>query len=153
MIRRIEREDIPACAAIMREVYNNPLWQCRWNEKTSEAYLTDYFEAKKFLGFVCEIENEGGGREICAAMFCHEKIWWNNSELFIDEMFVLPSMQRRGYGSALLEAGEEYIKEKALAGFTLTTNRHSFAPAFYEKNGFERAEHILYMYKSMENGQ
>lgn len=64
------------------------------------AYLEDYFAARKFVGFVLE-ENE----KIIGAMFAHEKIWWNNSELSIDEMFVQPEMQGNGCGSMLICAG------------------------------------------------
>ena len=83
-------------------------------------------------------------------MFAHEKIWWNNSELYIDEMFVLPEKQRGGMGSALLEAAEGYISERRLAGFTLCTNRYAPAPQFYRKNGFTDCGHILFMCKETE---
>lgn len=142
MIRAMKAEDLSACAAILCEVYNNELWQCRWSRETAEAYLAEYFESGKFVGYVCE-----EGWEICGAIFCHEKIWWNNSELFVDEMFVLPACQRKGIGTELLKAAETYIKDHLLAGFTLSTNRYSPAPEFYRKNGFVDAEHVLFMGK------
>lgn len=145
MIRKMNAGDIADCAEILRSVYNNELWQCRWSFDTAVAYLKDYFDSKKFVGFVLELD----GR-LCGAAFCHEKIWWNNSELFIDEMFVEPSMQRRGYGSELLSAAEDYIRERKLAGFTLTTNRYAPAPMFYKKNGFVDCEHILFMAKETD---
>lgn len=144
MIRKMTFTDIRCCAEILCSVYNNEVWQCRWTIDTAEAYLKDYFKAEKFVGFIMEI----GGR-LCGAIFCHEKIWWNNSELFIDEMFINPAFQRRGYGSELIKAAEVYIDEHGLAGFTLTTNRFSPAPEFYKKNGFINCEHILFMGKEV----
>ena len=94
------------------------------------------------MGFVLE---ENG--TIIGAMFAHEKIWWNNSELYIDEMFVLPENQRSGYGSMLINAAEEYVKEHNLAGLTLCTNKYAPAPNFYRKNGFVDNEFIMFMYK------
>ena len=53
IIRKMEREDIATCAAILCSVYNNEMWQCRWVQETAIAYLEDYFESKE------EAYNEG----------------------------------------------------------------------------------------------
>lgn len=144
VIRKMERTDIDACAQIMCSVYNNEMWQCRWNEETASEYLTDFFDMKKFIGYV--VENDG---EVVGGIFAHEKVWWNNSEVYIEEMFIKPTLQRSGYGSLLIKKISEYISEKGLAGITLSTNRYAPAPAFYRKNGFVDCEHVLFMAKEM----
>lgn len=143
-IREMKLQDIAGCADILCSVYNNELWQCRWNRETAIEYLTDFFGMQKFVGYVLE---ESG--EILGGIFAHEKVWWNNSEVFVEEMFIKPELQRKGYGSMLLQKIEEYIKEKKLAGMTLSTNRYAPAPMFYKKNGFVDCEHILFMCKEM----
>lgn len=115
MVRKMKRADIPFCADILCKVYNNELWQCRWTAETACAYLEDYFDEKKFVGFIIEEDNV-----VIGAMFTHEKIWWNNSELFIDEMFIIPDMQRKGYGKMLIKASENYVSEHKLAGCGLS---------------------------------
>jgi aminoglycoside 6'-N-acetyltransferase I len=140
-----QESDLAACAKIMTEVYNNDLWQCNWSLETAKDYLEDYVRGRKFLGYTIIVDNE-----IIGAIFAHEKIWWNNNEIFVDEMFISPSYQRQGYGTELLKMVENYIKEHKLAGFTLTTNRYAPAPAFYRKNGFVDCEHVLYMGKCVE---
>lgn len=142
MIRRMQKDDISACAEILCAVYNNEMWQCRWTAETGTAYLEDYFEAKKFVGFILEVEGK-----IIGALFAHEKIWWNNNELYIDEMFILPEKQRGGYGSMLINAAEEYVKNHSFARLTLCTNKYAPAPNFYRKNGFVDNEFIMFMYK------
>ena len=87
--------------------------------------------------------------KFAAAMFCREKVWWNNGELVIEEMLVRPEYQRQGFGTVLLQKAEEYVVEKGMAGITLATNRYAPAPAFYKKNGFAEYEHVLYMGKEM----
>lgn len=143
-IRWLRQEDIPACAEILCQVYNNEMWQCHWEKDTAIEYLTDFFEMKKFVGFVLE-ENS----VVQGGLFAHEKIWWNNSEVFIEEMFVKPELQRQGGGSKLLQAVEAYVKEKGLAGMTLATNKYAPAPLFYRKNGFQENECIILMYKEV----
>lgn len=144
MIRKFEMSDLEACASIMMAVYNNAQWQCNWNMETSMLYLNDFVDCKKFIWYT--LWSEGA---IIGAIFCHEKVWWNNSEVFIDEMFIHPDHQRQGYGKLLLDAVNAYIKANHLAGFTLTTNRYTPAPVFYRKNGFSDAEHVLFMFKEV----
>lgn len=144
MIRKYENSDLTACAQIMMEVYNNELWQCRWSLETAKCYLQDFVNHAKFIGYTLLIDNKVKG-----AIFAHEKIWWNNSEVFIEEMFISPELQRHGYGTELIHTVEGYIKEHKLAGFTLTTNRFAPAPKFYRKNGFVDCDHVLYMGKEV----
>lgn len=144
IIREMKKTDIPCCADILMSVYNNELWQCRWEKDTAEGYLTDFFEHKKFVGYVAE-EDSG----VIGALFAHEKIWWNNSEVFVEEMFVAPEKQGKGIGTAMLLEVEKYVKEKWLAGITLTTNKYATAPKFYGKNGFYECEHVMFMAKEI----
>ncbi|MBR6642829.1 MAG: GNAT family N-acetyltransferase [Lachnospiraceae bacterium] len=144
-IREMVREDIPACADILCSVYNNEMWQCRWEKETAMEYLTDFYELKKFVGYV--LEEDG---VILGGIFAREKVWWNNSEVFIEEMFVKPELQRKGHGSLLLQAVERYVKKKGLAGMTLETNKYAPAPHFYRKNGFQDNEYVIVMYKETE---
>ena len=53
-IRETLQGDIPACADILCSVYNNDMWQCHWTKETAMEYLTDFFETKKFVGYVLE---------------------------------------------------------------------------------------------------
>lgn len=138
----MNRNDIPACAEILCAVYNNELWMCRWEQDTAIEYLTDFFDNKKFVGYVAEEEGK-----LIAGIFAHEKVWWNNAEVYVEEMFVLPQLQRRGIGSAMLQRVEAYVEEHGLAGITLSTNKYAPAPKFYEKHGFALCEHVIFMAK------
>lgn len=147
IVRKMERNDIAACADILCSVYNNEMWQCRWTDETATEYLTDFFEGKKFVGYVLE-----NGEEIVGGIFAHEKVWWNNSEIFVEEMFIQPQLQRKGYGTMLMRQIEKCVAEKGLAGITLSTNKYAPAPNFYRKNGFQDCGHVLFMAKEMSPG-
>lgn len=144
MIRKLKSDDIPTCADILCSVYNNDLWQCRWEQAAAKEYLTDFFHMPKFVGYVI-VENG----EILGALFAREKVWWNNSEVYIEELFVKPEHQGRGYGAMLMERAEQYVLENKLAGITLSTNRYAPAAGFYRKNGFVSCEHVLFLCKEM----
>lgn len=143
-VRQLREEDIRACADILCSVYNNDLWQCRWEQDAATEYLMDLYGAPKFLGYV--IEEDGA---IHGGLFAREKVWWNNSEVYVEELFVRPEHQGKGYGSLLLRHTEEYVRKRGLAGITLSTNRYAPATDFYRKNGFTDCEHVLFLCKEM----
>ena len=64
-------------------------------------------------------------------------------------MFVKPELQRKGCGTLLLQAVENYVNDKGLAGLTLETNKYAPAPNFYRKNGFQDNEYVIVMYKEL----
>lgn len=144
MIREMNYADIPACAEILCSVYNNDLWQCRWEHAAALEYLSDIFNMPKFLGYVV-VENG----EILGGVFAREKVWWNNSEVYIEELFVKPAHQGRGYGTMLMKRVEQYVLENKLAGITLSTNRYAPAADYYRRNGFTDCEHVLFLCREM----
>lgn len=144
MIREIRRSDIPACAGILCSVYNNDLWQNRWEQATAMEYLSNIFNMPKFLGYV--IEEDGA---ILGGLLAREKVWWSGSEVYVEELFVKRSHQGRGYGAMLINRVEQYVQENSLAGITLSTNRHAPAADFYHRNGFKDCEHVLFLCKEM----
>ena len=144
MIREIRRSDTPACASILCSVYNNDLWQNRWEQATAMEYLSDIFNTPKFLGYV--IEEDG---VILGGLLAREKVWWSGSEVFVEEFFVKRSHQGRGYGAMLIKRVEQYVQENSLAGITLSTNRYAPARQFYKKLGFIDCEHVLFLCKEM----
>ncbi len=135
-------QDLEACADLLIAAYNPPPWSNHWTAETATRYLREFAEAKSFCGFVsCE------GDDIVGAMFAHIKTWWTNDELFVDELFVKPEWQGQGHGTALMQAGEEYAKSRALAGLTLLTSKYMPARQFYEHKSYVHAEHVIFMYK------
>jgi len=142
MTRKFEESDLEPCARILMSVYNNETWQNCWSFEKAKEYLKEITDFKKFIGFTLLVDDEVKG-----AILGREKTWWNKNEIFVEELFVSPEQQGNGYGTALLNTVEDYIKEKGLAGLTLITNRYTQAPGFYRKNGFCDGEHVLFMYK------
>lgn len=57
------------------------------------------------------------------------------SEVYIDDLAVEEACRRRGIGSALVAAVEEYFRDHGFDNINLCTNAFQ-APGFYEKCGF-----------------
>lgn len=143
-LRELLPEDIDPCVNLLIAAYNPPPWNDHWTEKTGKKYLSDFIANSNFIGYVVTEADE-----IVGAMFAHRKTWWTNDEIFIDELFIRPDRQRRGYGKLLMDRAEELSKELGLGGVTLLTNKYHPAAKFYEKINYTVAEHVIFMYKEV----
>jgi len=133
------------CVQAFMKAYNGAPWNSHWTSETADRYLKEIAANPRFVGFVVI---EGG--EVAGAAFCREKTWWTNDELYVEEFFLSPEHQRKGFGKALLAHIEDYIRQRGLAGFTLLTDRFMPSVDFYEKNGFAKGEHVVFMYKVVQ---
>lgn len=141
MIRELTRNDLKQCAEIFIKAFSAEEWGCVWTQERAEAYLGDYIENKKFVGFVSEEEGVING-----AIFGCVKVSWNNDEIYVDDLIIAPEMQRRGIGQKLIDAMKDYSKANNLAGIVLYTNEQAPAKKFYEKNGFQLSQGTICMY-------
>ena len=146
-IEPLKAKHIQECAALLMQAYNGAPWENHWTLDTAERYLNEFLVNPRFVGFVI-YERE----RLVGATFCHEKTWWIADELFVDEFYVSPEYQHKGYGTALEQHLEKHAKDKKLGGLTLLTDHYMPALNFYKKIGFAHSEHVVFMYKQVERG-
>lgn len=141
-IRPITKDDIDRCARLYIHSYNRPPWNYNWSYEKAVKYLTEYMDSGRFVGFVlCEEE------EFAGAILGHSKTWWTNDLLYIDELFISPDSQRKGYGKLLLDHAEDYAKKQELEVITLMTNKYMPAMKFYTNIDYMQAEQFVFLFK------
>ena len=140
-VRRITKEDLENCAVLIGAAYNSPPWNYQWDPVRASKYLNELYDSSRFIGF-CIYEND----TIAAAMFAHVKTWWINDLLMIDELFVSPLKQGRGYGQRLMDTARKFCTENNIGSITLITNKYMPAASFYKKNEFLQAEQYTLMF-------
>ena len=143
-IRQFENSDLKQCAEALRCVMNAPPWNENWTETGAEKYLEEFTGSTRFVGFIASDDNHFIG-----AAFCHEKSWWENDELYIDEFFIASEHQGSGYGSLLVKYIVDYAAKKKLGSITLMTKRDIPAYFFYLKHGFADLSHVSFMAKNI----
>lgn len=141
-IQPITQSDIPDCARLLMQSYNQPPWRYHWEQGKAEKYLSEYADVRQFVGF-----SLFDGQERTGALFAHTKTWWTGDLLYIDELFVSPAKQRSGYGKALIEHAGNWGREHGFSIISLMTNKFMPAFTFYNKNNFSPAEHIVCLLK------
>ena len=141
MIRKMKEEDLQQCGVIYAKAFPTEYWGIDWNLDNAKEYLLDYYEQKRFVGYVYEEDDMVIG---CIFALC--KISGSKKEIYINEMAVLPERQGQGIGKQLLNAVKDYSKDKGLAGIVLYTSEYAPAAKFYEKNGFKLSNGTICMY-------
>jgi len=141
MIRVMKQDDLAKCGAIYAKAFPMEHWGIDWTAENATEYLQDFFEQKRFVGYIYE-EKE----EVLGCILALRKISGSKEEVYINEMAVLPERQGQGIGKLLLNAVKDYSREKGLAGIVLYTNEHAPATKFYEKNGFQLSQGTICMY-------
>jgi aminoglycoside 6'-N-acetyltransferase I len=136
--------DIDKCAELFMQSYNRPPWNYNFNREKARTYLNEYVERSRFVGFMlCEDD------QVVGAMLGHSKTWWTNDLLFIDEFFISPERQRKGYGKLLLDHSEQYAKDQGYEVVMLMTSKHMPAMQFYKGLNYLQAEHFVFLFKPL----
>jgi N-acetylglutamate synthase-like GNAT family acetyltransferase len=141
----ITPNDIEKCAPTFMASYNQLPWNYDWKLEDAVKYLNEYVAAANFKGFmICEDNGEVSG-----ALLGHSKTWWTNNQFMIDELFISPTMQGKGYGKILLQHAEQFAKQSSIERLTLMTNKFMPALDFYNKNDFSKVDQYVFMFKEL----
>lgn len=123
--REATEEDIPALFEVRHSVRENVLSDPR--KVTHEMFAAYLGESGK--GWLCEIDGEVVGFSVASAR--DASIW---------ALFVKPSHEGRGIGGRLLRLATDWLFETGAAMLVLSTDPHTRADRFYEKQGWQRGE-------------
>lgn len=140
----INESHLAHCAALMIDAYNAPPWNCHWTSDKAEQYLSELISHKDFVGFMIYDDNQPAG-----AILGHKKTWWTNRQLMIDELFVSPAFQKKGYGKKLLQFSEEYANTNQIELMVLMTNKYLPVYDFYEAQDYTHADQYVFMFKQL----
>jgi aminoglycoside 6'-N-acetyltransferase I len=140
----LTKAHINACALIFINTYNQTPWSYQWNLEAATKYLEEYMSSAQFVGFAL-YQND----DVAGAILAHTKTWWTNDQLYIDELFIAPEMQKKGFGKKLIDHTEQYAVDNNLQTLVLMT--HKFMPAmdFYENHDFLHAQPFVLLFKNV----
>lgn len=142
MIKEFSANDFQECCDLFIKVFNGAPWNDKWTNETAQTYLQELTDNKRFLGYT--LWND---KLLVGVVFCHKKNHYRGDEIFIDEMYIFPDCQRKGYGMKLMKKVELFAKENSVISITLLTGKNTPAFEFYEKFGCKHLEHLSFMYK------
>lgn len=145
IIKPVTKENLEACANVYIKAYSHAPWNYDWKLDAAINYLNEYISSEQFIGFV--IFDDG---DIAGALLAHTRTWWTNNQLYIDEFFISPASQKKGFGKLLLNHAEEYARNNDLGVITLLTNKYMPVMKFYDSNNFIHAQPFVMLFKKIK---
>ena len=136
----IQRDDLAACAEAFVEVFSGPPWGEAWTVSAATSRLTEITGTPGFVGLKATSE----GRLVGFAMGYTESLA-DRTDYYLKEMCVVPAMQGRGVGTAILEGLKARLVAMGVRKIYLLTRRDGPAAEFYKKSGFSVSDRMIMM--------
>ena len=145
--REIEDEDLVRCAQVYAEVYNGVPWNESWDCAEALARLREIQGTPGFHGVVA-IESDVG--EVLGFALGHVLAWYGGSKHFyLREVCVEASHQRRGIGTAIMQALSRDLIAMGVEKVTLLASVDTPAADFYRGCGFSVNPKMVMMLKNL----
>jgi N-acetylglutamate synthase-like GNAT family acetyltransferase len=145
MIRKIEKKDIKACAALFTSVFSSDPWNEAWNVNIATERLCHFYESKGFVGVLAESDG------IIGFALGNTEPFYFGSMFYLREMCIQTDLQKSGVGSAILNALEQELSLNKVHSIYLTTERNIPAAEFYTKKGFNFSEKMGFYAKRINS--
>ena len=142
-IRDRRPEDLPACATLLRRVFETSRYPARW-PADPEDWLAGHPDD---AGWVVQDGGEIVGH-VQVRRGANYRVWpaWRDATRLADEqlgvlcrLFVSPLVRRRGIAGALIERCEAHATERGLCLVLDVTDQNRAAIALYDRLGWRRA--------------
>ena len=144
-IRPIQLNDMDDVATLYCAVFNMPPWNDAWTERTAATRLTDTLGTPGALGFLARYE----GR-LVGGVVGHREQWFDGVHFSLKEMFVHPTMQRRGIGTRLIRHLTQTLRQDGVRQVYLLTERAPRAAEFYGAQGFSVSRRMALMTRPLD---
>ena len=147
-IRSFTFDDINQCAEDFVLAFNSPPWNEGWSVSRAKEYVNDTFSHPKFIGFIlCD-----GYKNIAYAL-CYKRYWWSTSDkyqLYVEQFFVSPENQHKGYGGVLINHMQKYAKEHDMRSIVLLTKKEIECYDFYHRKEFDDIDSLVFMCRQIK---
>ncbi|MDR1664082.1 MAG: GNAT family N-acetyltransferase [Clostridiales bacterium] len=144
-LKQITPADASLCTRLFIEVFSAPPWNYAWvTEEKSGRYINDLLNAPGSLSFFYFLRGKPVG--ICIGSV---NDYFFAPQYKIEEFAVLPSRQRQGVGSLMLDAVEEALKKRGVSYVFLQTSSTIPAYDFYLKKDYSAIPENVFLIKEI----
>ena len=136
-----QKNDLPQCANILREIYNNNVLSEGWTIESSNAICEFYFRLNPDLFFVAKNEDE-----VVGFTFSYIKPWADGNQLMVEELSVKENYRQKKIASKLLKTLVKSAKQKyniTCVNGTTYNGENKMPYSWYERIGFKKVEDLF----------
>jgi ribosomal protein S18 acetylase RimI-like enzyme len=136
-IRRIDHDQALRAATIIVQAYIEPPWNEEWSIDKATDRICELSTTPGWLGVGALEEGELRGFAIGIPHTTAA-----GRALYIHEIAVLPSHQRRGIGTSLLKLLEKEAQNSGFAHALLVSRNEGAVADYYKCNGYRQIPHL-----------
>ena len=134
-VRRIEGKDVDELSRLYMRCFNSPPWNDGWSEEAAKERVTELIEHPQFIGLLGDYEDA----TIALVLGIRER-WTKGYQYHLVELCVEPTMQRKGYGQALMTALHQLLQDKDINQIYLETRANAFSEEFFTELGYKQLQ-------------
>ena len=138
-------EHISKLAALYMNTYNTEPWNDEWTLELAATKLDEIINCRGSYGLACFDEND----HIIGMIVGNSETYYNCTQFFIKDFFVVPAAQGRGIGSSLMSELESHLKGMGIFKTYLITSRTDKTESYYQKRGFKSWNGMVLMGKDL----
>ena len=142
MIKPFAQEDFQKCCDLYIHTFNSPPWHDEWTEETAKTFMKELIAHHRFIGYTLWDDDA-----LVGVLFAHLQYYYRGYEVFVDELFIAPSHQGKGLGSALMAEIEKFADENNCVSIALLTGVDKPAYDFYTKRNYKHLDYMAFMYR------
>ena len=148
-IKLAEKSDLPECAEILRDIYNNNVLSEGWTVESSNAICEFYYKLNSDLFFVAKDDTQ-----VVGFTFSYIKPWADGNQLMAEELSVKESYRNQKIASKLLKVLVETAKHKyniTCVNGTTYNGENNMPYSWYERIGFKKVEELFLIESNPED--
>lgn len=138
----MQQKDIEKCALTLMKAFKEEPWNENWTYEQAYTRIDEIMSARVSRGYVVY-----DGDIVVSMLSGRIMTYLGFKELWVDEFSVHPDYQRQGIGTKMIEYVREQLKQETekISYIVLNTERGYPSVKFYEANGFEADESLVFM--------
>lgn len=144
-IRKIQTKDLKACAEILQQAYSLPPYNEKFIGNNALNYIKNKFKHCATNSYVAYEE-----KKVVGFVFINLSTWTTGPQAVIEEIVIAPQAQGQGWGQKLLTFVQQTLKKNKVKSIMLWAKKDERLDAFYQKNGYEKANDFIVRVKNLK---
>ena len=138
----MKQSDIEKCAHTLIKAFGEEPWNEHWTYEQAYTRIDEIMSARVSRGYIIY-----DGDTVVSMLCGRIMTYLDFKELWVDEFSVHPDYQRQGIGTKMMEFVRTQLKQEKekISFIVLNTEKGYPSVKFYEANGFEADESLVFM--------
>lgn len=132
-------------AELFMSVFNGEPWKNHWTIESATLRIKNMIETNTFFGRALYEKNM-----LIGMVWGQKEVNYNGLHFHLQEFCIKGELQQKGYGTFLLDAFYEILKEYGIKNIYLLTLKGERTEGFYKNKGFQTSDNMVLMSRKVK---